>query len=407
MTKSEYILSLENLIVNRVKYHAPQIKADFDYALLDAIGIDGSYPIFIFDKPIDKIYYKAFFAAKKRADFNLILTQKPIVSSRKIKLLNKTYLLYKEETGSNLAHTLSQLNINYLTHSDFQQEMRHEYLKFNGKEISFDFLPYFYGKKVMEEGIIFDAKCFLLNGKNYYLSFTNTTNQKKILNFEFNLPLPRGYYNFKKGINFIEIKNLTNKEKAYFNFNLKNAKISFSTMNGIESSTFACVNLECKLELLPKENRKCYFNFGENKYLLFSPKEMEYFFELSQTKMNEIFDLKVTTRDSQFDDLFNRSLPQNIWEKWQKFDVDEESENKWIKMKAQIIKNEGKSVQISKDFKGLKEVRFFRDLGWKRVFVVHNNSTYLFADRVKYFNFTLLTKEIFEKNNEIYLSFAE
>ncbi len=407
MTKKEYISSLENLIVNRIKYHAPQIKEGVDYALLDAIGIDGRFPIFIFDKPIDKIFYKAFVGAKKRADFNLILTQRPKVSSRKLNSLEKTYTFYKDELGSNLFHTLNQLNINYLTHTDFQQDLKNEYLKFNDKEISFDYIPYFYGKKVMDNRVILDAKSFILNGKNYFLTFTNTSNEKKTINFEFNLPLPRGYYLFKKGINFIEIENLTNREKAYFNFNLKNANISFSTVSGIESSTFACVNLECKIDLLPKESRKCFFNFGENKYILFSPKDIANFFQLSQIKMNEIFDLKVTTRDSQFDELFNRSLPQNIWEKWQKFDVDEESENEWVKMKSQIIKNDQSGVQISKDFKGLKEVKFFRNLGWKRVFVVHNNSTYLFADRIKYFNFTLLTKEIFEKNNEIYLSFAE
>ncbi len=407
MTKNEYILSLENLIINRIKYHAPKIDGEVDYALLDAVGIDGSYPIFVFDKPIDKIYYKAFLNAKKKVSFNLILTQKPAISSRKIKSLDKTFLLLKEEMGANLYHTIKALNINYLTHSDFQQQLRYEYLKFNDREVSFDFIPYFYGKKVMDGGVILDAKCFLLNGKNYFLSFTNTSNQKKSIRFEFNLPLPRGYYIFKKNCNSIEIENLTNKEKAYFNFNIKNANITFSTLNGIESSTFACINLSCEIELLAKETRRVYFNFGENKYIISSPKDIAYFFELSQAKMNEIFDLKVTTRDSNFDELFNRSLPQNIWEKWQKFDVDEESENKWVKMKAEIIKNEGKGIQISKDFKGLKEVRFFRNLGWKRVFVVHNNSTYLFADRIKYFNFTLLTKEIFEKNSEIYLSFAE
>ena len=44
---------------------------------------------------------------------------------------------------------------------------------------------------------------------------------------------------------------------------------------------------------------------------------------------------------------------------------------------------------------------------WKRVFILHNDSCYMFVDKVKYFNYTLLTKEIFNKNNEIYLSFAD
>lgn len=133
---------------------------------------------------------------------------------------------------------------------------------------------------------------------------------------------------------------------------------------------------------------------------------MQEFFELSQQKINQIFDIKVSSHDKQFDELFNCSLPRNIWEKWQNFDVDEKSENEWLKLKSKIIKLTEKGLQINQDFKGLKEVKIYRNLGWKRVFIVHNKSCYMYADNVKYFNYTLLTKEIFNKNNEIYLSFA-
>ena len=92
---------------------------------------------------------------------------------------------------------------------------------------------------------------------------------------------------------------------------------------------------------------------------------------------------------------------------WQNLDVDEESENFYLKLKDNLIENTANGLQISQDFKGLKEVKFYRNNGWKRVFIVHNNSCYMFADKIKYYNFTLLTKEIFDKNNEIYLSFAE
>jgi len=407
MTKNEYISNIENLIINRIKYHAPRIEEEVDYPLLEAVGIDGSYPIFIFDKPLDKIFYKAFLAAKKRAEFNLVLTQRPKLSSRKIDALDKCFVILKDEIGSSLERALSQLNVNYLTHSNFDLGMRKEFIKIEDKEIAFDFLPFYYGKKVMEKGVVCDVKSYLLNGKNYQLNFANTTKQKQTISFEFNLPLPRGYYIFKNKAGFVEIENLTNKEKAYFNYNFRGAKLSFSNLNGIESSTFACINLICKIYLLPKETRRLYFNYGENKYCILSPKDMQEFFEISQRKMNEIFDIKVTTRNSEFDELFNRYLPRNIWEKWQKFDIDEESEKTWLKMKNEIVKTDGKALQISQTFKGLKEVKFFRNYGWKRVFIVHNKACYLFADRVKYFNFTLLTKEIFDKNNEIYLSFAE
>ncbi len=407
MDKKEYISKLENLIYNKVKFHSPKVKEEVDYSLLDAIGIDGSYPIFIFNKGLDKIYYKAFLEAKKNAEFNLILTEKPLISNKKLQSLKRTYLLYKEETGSNLSRTLEQLNINYLSHSDFENKLSKEYFKINGKEIALNYIPYYLSKKVAGNGVITDIKCFILNGKNYILSLNNTTNNKQTLSFEFNLPLPRGYYLFTKSARFIEIENLTSKAKAYFNYNFKNANFSFSTISGLESSTFACINVSCKIELLPRASQKLYFNYGENKYCLLSPLEMNLFFEISQRKMNELFDMKVTTRDGKFDELFNLSLPRKIWEKWQNFDVDEESENNYLKMRNEIVKKEENALQISRTFKGLKEVRFYRNYGWKRVFILHNNSTYLFADRVKYFNFTYLTKEIFDKNNEIYLSFAD
>lgn len=407
MTKSEYIINLINLIINRVKFHAPKVQSDIDYALLNAIGIDETYPIFVFNRKMDILYYKAFLEAKKVVDFNLILTEKPEVSNKKLSKLNKTYVIYKEEIGSLLLSTLESLNINYVTHSDFKNEFMGEYLKINDNKLILDYVPYFYSKKLIYNGVIADVKSYILNGKNFCLSFTNTHNNKEEIDFEFNLPLPRGYYLFKRYNNNIEIENLTNKNKAYFNYNFNGGNITFSTMNGIESCTFASINLKCKLTLLSKEVKRVYFNFGERRYCLNTPYEMQYFFNLSQNKMNELFDLKVTTNNNDFDKQFNFYLPRKIWENWQKFDTDEESENLYLKMKNQIIKSTQNGVQISQDFKGLKEVKIYRNNQWKRVFILHNNSCYLFADRIKYFNFTLITKEIFDKNNEIYLSFAK
>ena len=178
-------------------------------------------------------------------------------------------------------------------------------------------------------------------------------------------------------------------------------------MNGIESCTFACIHLNVEIQLYPLVTKRYYCNFGETQYCLFSPKEIDYFFQLSQQKMNQIFDVKISSHDKEKDFVFNLYLPRKIWGKWQNFDVDEESENEWLKLrKNSILKNE-LGEQINKEIKGLKEVKFYRNFGWKRVFIVHNNSCYLYADNVKYFNYTLLTKQIFKQNNEIYLSFAD
>ena len=408
MNKKEYIEKLENLILNKIIYHAPNVKdSNIDFALLDAVGIDTKYPIFIFNKVMDNIYYKAFKKAKEKAEFNLILFKKPLINNNKLKTLNKTFVFSLDEIGSSLIYNLDALNINYVAHSNYKiNDKKFEYIKINQKSITLDYIPYYKTKVIKDNGIIFNITNFLLNGKNYLIKFTNTTKNIIKASFEINIPLPRGYYSYKKNLNCVEIENLTSFQKAYFNYHFKNAKIRFSTLDGIESCTYACINFYGEIELYPQQTKTCYFNYGENRYLLTNPKDIKYFFELSQIKMNEIFNIKISSHDKLFDDNFNRYLPRKIWENWLNNEIDEKSENDWLKNKENIVSFDGKSAKINENFKGLKEVRFFRNCKWKRVFIVHNNSTYLFADKIKYFNYTLITNEIFNKNDEIYLSFA-
>lgn len=406
MSKKEYLEKLENLIINRIKYHAPNLSNDdIDFSLLDAYGINPTYPIFIFKKPLDKMFFKVFFDVKKKIKFNLIIFGEVLIKNNKFSKLDMTYVLNKEEIGSKLYNSLMAMNINYLSHTNFKRDGEDEYLKINGKKINYDYLPYFFNKKYMENGVIIEAKKFLLNGKNEYLTFTNIRDDVNVIDVDINIPLPRGYYFFNRGKNCVEVKNLTNLDKVYFNFSARQSEITFSNMEGIESCTFACVHLKAKVVLMPKEIQSIFFNFGDKKFTLANKRDMQNYFNIAQSKMNEIFDLKVTTHDKKFDELFNLSLPRKIWEKWQNFDFDEASENEWIKLKENLIKTTEKGVQINNQFNGVKELKFFRNYRWKRVFILHNNSCYMYADKIKYFNFTLLTKQIFDKNNEIYLSF--
>ena len=121
----------------------------------------------------------------------------------------------------------------------------------------------------------------------------------------------------------------------------------------------------------------------------------------------ETFNVKVTSKNSAFDDNFNRVLPKEIFESWLMFETNEKAEQDYIKAKKQVMTESKVGAKINESFKGLKEVRFYKNSTWKKVFIVHNNAKYLFAGKIKYFNFDLLTKEIFDKNNEIYLSFVE
>ena len=407
MTKKEYIEKLKNLIVNRVKFHAPKLVDDrVDFDLLAVVGIDRQLPIFKFDKPLDKIFYHAFFEAKKEVPFNLILTEEPLVGEKKVKGLANTFVMFEAEMGSSLLASIEKLNINYRSNTSFKSEIEEDYMKINDRKIELEYIPYYLHKKGSDNNIIFEIKEFLLNGKNFLLSFTNPYKSKKSVRFEINVTLPKGYYFFKNDGNAVEIESLTSGDKAYFNYNLKGAKFSFSCIGGLESSTHACINLSFQTELLPLEQKRFYFNYGENKYLFLSAKQAKDFFDLSQNKMDEIFDIKINSKNKKFDGIFNRYLPQKIWLSWLKNDIDEESENFYLKTKQSLLKKVDGGVQINEEIEGLKEVRFFRNSGWKRVFIVPSESRYLFADKTKYFNFTLLTNEIFAKNNEIYLSFG-
>lgn len=406
MTKSEYVEKIENLVTNRLTYHAPKfLREEVDLALLDAYGINPVYPIFVFKGDLTPVFYKAFLSVKKKIKFNLILFGNVLVSDKKLSKLEMTYLFEKEEMGSHLYSTIDSLNINYPSKSNFKKKDNEDYIKINGKKIVYNYLPYFFNKKFMDNGVIVEAKCFLLNGKNYFITLSNTRNYTCYIDVELNIPLPRGYYFFKREKNCVEIKNLTSQEKAFFNYFVENSMLIFSNIEGIENSSFACVNLKSKISLKAKETKSIFFNWGEEKFVLTNKRDMQNFFDFSQNKMNEIFDIKVTTHDKHFDEIFNFSLPRKIWEKWQNFEFDERSENEWIKHKENILKQGKKGEQINENFQGLKEVKLYRNKSWKRIFVIHNGACYMFADKIKYFNYTLLTKEIFNKNNEIYLSF--
>ncbi len=407
MTKKEYVEKMANLIVNRVRFHAPIVYDDnIDFEILEIIGIDPSLPVFKYEKSLDNVMTNAFLMAQKEVEFNLITTQQPICKKSKINMLKNFVYIKEEELGYGLLASINALNINYKSGIEFNKEIEEDYIKVNDEIVNLNYQNYFLHKKASSEGIVYEIKEFLLNGKNFIVNFTNLREEKCIASFEINVVLPRGYYHFKRENNAVKITSLTSGETAYFNFISKNAKFSFSTISGLESSTHACINMRVNVSLNGKGQKRFYFNYGENKYCFSSPHDIDEFFEISQKKMNEIFDIKVLSRDKSFDEEFNRSLPQKIWLSWLKMSTDEENENKYIKLKNSIAKKTGDAWQINEDFKGLKQLQIYGNSGYRRVFIVEGNQRYILSGKTKFFNFTTVTNEIFQKNNEIYLSFG-
>ena len=56
-----------------------------DYALLNALNIDVRYPIFVYNKQLNGVFFQAFYNVKKKYQFNLILFEKPKISFNKLK----------------------------------------------------------------------------------------------------------------------------------------------------------------------------------------------------------------------------------------------------------------------------------------------------------------------------------
>lgn len=407
MDKNEYIKKLAMLIKNRVKFHAPKsIDEQVDFELLDAVGINKNLPIFVFKKKMTKVFVKAFILAQKEVDFNLILPSESSLKQTWLKRLKNVHFIDENSCGFSLNYCIEKLNINYLTHSSFSPRISKHYIKINEQEVSLDFTQFYLHKKQQCNGVIFDIKKFLLNGINISTTFLNPYNEVKSIYFEVNIPLPNGYYNFSKVKTGVKIKNLTSKDVSYFNYNCQ-ANLSFSCIDGLESSTRACVNLSAKITLHPHEQRRVYFNYGDNAYMFNSPKLVDQFFLLSQQKTFEKFPIKINSRDKAFDDRFNNILPNKIWLAWAGDTIDEASEIEYLKLKSSIITEKEKGYFINENFKGLKEVKIYQNGSFKRVFIVQSDSRYIFAEKTKFFNFTQIAKQFFDKNNEIYLSFGK
>lgn len=405
MKKRDLIEQIKNLIINRITLHAPKLQNVVDCSSIKALDIDERYPIFIYEKPLDNLYYQAFLQAQKQCKFNLILREIPKINGRLIKKLDRVNIILKGELGPEIESALKRLNANYQAKSDYKVSEIEERVIINNQKIPFDFIPFYNNKKLSINGVLCNIKQFILNGKNYLFEFVNCRDNANIINFEVNIPLPLGYYIFSQTKNRIDIENLTSKEKGFFNYFADNLNFNFSLIKGLACSTFSCINFKGKVELKPREKKVLFFNFGHEKMQKLNPKEMLEYFDYSQKEMFKLFPLQITSKNAKFDSEFNHVLPKKIWSAWNNFSSDHNSENKWLMLKNQIIKNNLYGIEILDNF-NLREVKLFQQNQWKRVFIMHGDSQYIFAGKVKYFNLKYISNEFFNKNNEIYLSFC-
>lgn len=391
MKKSDYIFNMTNLIVNRVKFHAPQCAENVDLNRLKDSGIDLSLPIFFYEHKLTKLMSKCFFLAQKQVDFNLIFPfSQPY--SRKLKCLVSTDA------------DLKKFNINYRTKSDFVAAKNEKYIKINGQKIGQNLLNFFYDGFVEHDG----ANCFvrecMLSGRNIFLEFLNTTKHEKTINFEINLPLKSGYYCFKKLHHAISVTRILSGERLFFNFSSAQ-NFAFSCVDGVENSTCARINFSASVTLKPYQKRHFFYNFGSEKFMLQSMEEIEAFFTQSKKKNCEIFDVKIDTKIKNIDSKINYILPEKIYLAWLDGRCDTGSESEYLKLKNRFVLKASSDFVLNETDK-INSIKIFNGNIYREVLVIKNFDEKAIEDlarskQKKLTNFVISRRSLSEKNTPI------
>lgn len=358
MKKKDYIFNMTNLIVNRVRFHAPEHAENVDLKRLVAMGIDLTKPVFFYSRPMSRIMSKCFYNAQKKVGFNLVFPTYQPHSHRLNHIISKDAELKK-------------LDINYRSKSSFLPQRNEKYILINGEKIDRKLQNYFADGFVEKDGVNCFARECVLSGRNIFLQFLNTTSQEKKIEFEINLPLKRGYYSFQKLSHAVKVTRLFSGEREFFNYSSRDNNFTFSCVDGVENCTFASINLSCSLKLKPYQRKHFFYNFGREKFTLNSMEEIEMFFEQSQKKANEIFDVKIDSKIKNIDSKINYILPEKIYRAWLDGQSDIDSEEEYINLKKRFILKVNSDYILNETDK-INSLKIFNGTIFRDVLVIKN-----------------------------------
>lgn len=381
MKKKDYLFNMTNLILNRLRFHAPILySTDVDFDKLIALGVDPSLPIFKFEKELSRPLFKCFQRAKSVCDFNLIITEENKRAQKKLGAI-----LLKNNPDIN------KLNINYKSSSGYHLKAEENYIEINGVRQNMCLHDFFLQSSGINDEIKFYIKEFVMCGRSFYFEFVNLSNINKKIHFTINIPLERGYYYFQKKASHIEVTNLFTCDHTYFNFSSKKSKFIFSCIDGVENCTHACINVTCEASLNPKQKKVYFFNYGEQKFILSNQGEMEMFMNEADRQINERFNLRIKSKNKNEQRMLNQTLPERIYLSWLNGKNDEKSEIEYAKLKEQyLIKNERCFV-----FAGLENVlnlQIFDGTEWKKINVIGGEGqSYIQLGKTKFFGKNYLT----------------
>lgn len=424
MKKREYIEKAKQTILNRVKFHAPKVFSDdIDQEILKMNGVDVSKPIFKFDKILTKPLAKAFRQAKREQDFNLIL---PEGEHEKF----DDAIFYDNKSSKRFLEMVNKLNINYSACSNYNPVFKDQYFKINNTILNPHFEDFALVCVSNVDDVFVQYKEFVLNGSNFYIHLQRkdkkinsnekviklenlqAESEKRRQNFgekmkvclELNIPLEKGYYFFKKLPRCVEIHNLVTREKFYLNFVSKNAKFNFSNVDGLENSTFCCVNV--KIELLLEDEEYVFFNFGSEKFVPKSEKEIKNLYKSAYQKCCEIFNLQIKTKMPKFDYYFNKILPQKIWINWlnKKFDYD--LEEKYLNYKKLFVRGDKNISFVNFKEIGLRELGIFNGEYYKKILIISGGEKFLRVGKTFFYNINGVTETSLSRAEPITLCFG-
>lgn len=410
MRKKEYIEKATNVILNRIKFHAPVVfDSSIDKTILFERGVDPKLPVFKFDKTLNNNLLTAFENASRQQKFNLVLSEDSFTKKqeKKIKKLPRCVIYSPNFVNLSFLEMINKLNINYASASNYNLEFSNKFIKVNGEILN----PYYKEFALCQDKVIDSLEVsyreFVLNGNNYYIKVKNCNFLEKKIQININLPLEKGYYYFKKQDKCIKIENLLSKKVQYFNFVCSRASFRFSEVDGLENSRYSCINLKVSISARAHEENVFFFNLSEGKMPVKTKSGFEKLYALSVSKCCEIFNLRVKTKNPSFDQFFNNTLPKKIWLKWNSGECDEKLEQKYITLRRLFIKGKEKVDFVPFKEIGLQTLGIYNGEYYKKILVSFGAETYLQVGKTKFYNINGVTKESLTKKEPILLSFEK
>lgn len=388
MRRKNYVEKAKNTILSRVRFHAPIcFDGNLDTAILACYGIDVKCPVFKFEKQLSNLLCLAFKKALKEEKFNLLIVN----NSKKWQKKLSNAVFYDYSFPISFVQTVNKLNINYPSSSNYDIKYKDKFFKVNGQILNPQYEDFSLRQTLTFENVLVEYTEFVLSGSNQFVKILNGGKDEQRVEMELNIPLPKGYYYFKRVGKSIMVENLLTKQKNFLNFVCKNAKFSFSAVDGLENSVFSCINVKLSVLLKPKEEDFVFFNFSQQKFAFKNLKEVKNFQNLAYKKTCEIFNVRVKTKNPKFDFFFNQSLPQKIWINWLNFDVDEILEEKYLTYKRLFVRGEESFNFVPFREIGLREIGIFNGEYFKKILVISGNEKFVRVGKTVFHNIDGIT----------------